>query len=379
MKKFLCVFLGLALMASAVFAEDVVKLGAIGPLTGESSIAGIDERDSKLMAIDEINAVGGLLGRKVVMYSEDDASQPSQAAAVAMKMISQNNVVAIIGAHNSSCTLAIMQIIDRAGIPIIPPSSTSPKVCNSGNKWVVRPTPPDTVQTAALVQYAKELGYKKIGMIYVNDDFGKGGYGAVLDAMKAQGMELAGAESFQGDDKDMHAQLTKLKALGVDALLIWCQFVPASLIMRQAREMGWNVQFFGGTGPMHNRTFELAGGAYDGMIHTVPFIPNNPLPNIQKYVGDFQKRYGRIPSQPGARAYDAINLYFDAVKRAGTTDPDKVIVTLRSTKDFPSLQGPITINKDTGEYEGGVPLVKANYENKNWDFIKNFVPQMQSK
>jgi len=367
--------MSMILSASVLFAEEVIHIGAIGPLTGGSSIAGLDERDAKIMAIDETNAKGGLLGKKIVLFSEDDASQPSQAASVAMKMINQNNVTAIIGAHNSPCTLAVMQIVARSGVPLITSGSTSPRVTDSGNEWVVRASPPDSVQAAALVKFALDKGFKKIGIIYLNDDYGKGGFNAVTKAIESHGDTLAGAETFMSDDKDMRAQLTKLQSQGVDALLVWTNFVDGSLVMRQAREMGWNVQFFTGTGVVHNRTFELVGEAFSGTISTVPFIPNAPDESVQRFVKEFEKRFGRVPSQPAARAYDATLLLFAAIQRAGSTDRTAIRDAMRNTKDFKGLQGTISIDPSNGEYQGGVMIVEANYKNRNWDFIESVIPK----
>jgi len=292
-----------------------------------------------------------------------------------MKMINQNNVAAIVGAHNSPCTLAVMQIVARAGVPLITSGSTSPRVTDSGNEWVVRASPPDSVQAAALVKFALDKGFKNIGIIYLNDDYGKGGFNAVTKALESHGKKLAGAETFMSDDKDMRAQLTKLRSQGVDALLIWTNFVDGSLVMRQTREMGWDVQFFTGTGVVHNRTFELVGEAFDGTVSTVPFIPNAPDESVQRFVKEFEARFGRIPSQPAARAYDATRLLFDAIERAGKVDAAAIRDAMRNTKNFNGLQGTISINPENGEYQGGVMIVRANFEKTHWDFIESVIPE----
>ncbi|WP_352404655.1 ABC transporter substrate-binding protein [Sporanaerobacter acetigenes] len=361
--------------ASLGNAQGVIKIGAIGPLTGGSSIAGLDERDAKVLAVEEINGKGGILGKKVELYSEDDASQPSQSATVAMKLINQEDVVAILGAHNSPCTLAVMQIIARTGVSLITSGSTSPKVTQGGNEWITRVSPPDSVQATALIQYAFFNGFKNIGIIYLNDDYGKGGLLAVEATMKNLDKKLAGAESFMSGDKDMRAQLTKLKKQGVDALLIWTNYVDGSLVMRQAREMGWNVQFFTGTGVVHNRTFELVGPAYEGTIHSVPYTQNSPEKNVQDFVKAFEKRFGRSPSQPAARAYDSAKILFAAIEKAGSLEKRDIQKEIRNIKNFKGLQGDISINPENGEYEGGVMIVKANYEKRDFDFIENFVPR----
>lgn len=352
---------------------ETIKIGAIGPLVGESSIGGLDELKGKEMAIDDINAQGGLLGRKVELFSEDDASQPSQSASAAMKLINQNNVIAIVGAHNSPCTLAVMEIIEKNGIPMITPGSSSPKVTEVGNEWIARGFPSDSIQAKGLVKYALDvMGAEKIGIIYVNDDFGNGGYNAVKAALEENGKTLAAAETFMGEDKDMRAQLIKLKNSGVDALFIWCQYFPGSLIMRQAREMGWDVQFYTSTGCVHQKTFELAGEAFEGTIQTVPFIPNNPDPTVQDWVARYKEKFGSEPSQNSARAYDSTMILLNAIKEAGSTDPAAIRDAMRNTKDFPGLQGSITIDPNTGEYVGEVLIVKA--ENNDWIYIDKVAP-----
>lgn len=374
MEKRILSLITILIVISVIFSgcgaksEEVIKIGAIGPLTGESSIGGIDELAGKELAIEEVNANGGVLGKKLQLFSEDDASQPSQSASAAMKLINQDKVVAIVGAHNSPCTLAVMEVISKQGIPIITPGSSSPKVTSVNNEWVARSFPSDSIQASSLVKYAGEkMGVKRIGLIYVNDDFGKGGFEAIKNAAAENGMEVVAAESFMGEDKDMRTQLTKIKASNVDGLFIWCQYLPGSLVMKQAREMGWDIQFYGSTGIVHPKTFELAGDAYNGTIQTVPFIPNVPDPEKQAWVKRYEEKYGRKPSQNSARAYDGTMILIDAIKRAGSTDPKAIRDAMRNTKDFPSLQGNITIEPSTGEYIGDVMIVKS--ENNDWTYL----------
>jgi branched-chain amino acid transport system substrate-binding protein len=267
-----------------------------------------------------------------------------------------------------------MEVLTKHKIPMITPGSSSPKVTSIGNQWIARAFPSDAIQAKGLVNYALDkMGAKKIGIIYVNDDFGKGGYNAVKAALEERGETLAGAEAFMGEDKDMRAQLTKLKASGADALFIWCQYFPGSLIMRQAREMGWDVQFYTSTGCVHQKTFELAGEAFNGTIQTVPFIPNVPDPEIQDWVKRYEEKYGEKPSQNSARAYDATMILLNAIEKAGSTDPEAIRDAMRNTKDFPGLQGKITINPETGEYIGEVMVVKAEYN--DWTFLDKVSPK----
>ncbi len=379
MKKLVSVSLSLAaIMMFAVLTSgcnsgsDTIRIGAIGPLTGESSIGGLDELDGKRMAIDEVNAKGGINGKKITLFSEDDASQASQAASSAMKLINQNKVVAILGAHNSACTLAVMEILTKSHIPMITAGSSSVKVTASGNEWIACGFPGDDIQASALVTYAKnKMNIGKVGVIYVNDDFGKGGLQSLEGACKRQGVEIAASECFMGEDKDMRTQLTKIRNAGVDGLFIWCQYVPGSLIMKQAREMNWNVQFYGSTGILHSKTFDLSAGAYEGTINSVPFIPEVPDPAKQNWVKRYKEKYNKTPSQNSARAYDATMILLEAIKRANSTDPKAIRDAIRSTKDYEGLQGKISIDQNTGKYIGEVMIVKAG--KSGWSFLDSAV------
>ena len=347
------------------------KIGALGPLTGESSIGGLDEKDGKTLAVEDFNKAGGWNGQKAELVFEDDASQPSQSASAAMKLINTDKVVAIVGAHNSSCTLAVMEIAANSKIPMITPGSSSPAVTSSGNAWITRSFPPDPQQAFAVVRYAKEkLGAKKLGIIYVNDDFGVGGLKSVTNAAEKLGVTLV-SESFMGEDKDMRSPITKLRDAGVDGLVIWSQYLPGSLIMKQAREMGWNVQFYGASGIIHNKTWELSSGYYVGTINAVPFIPNVDDAKKQEWVKRYEERFNKKPSQNSARAYDATTMLLNAIKAANSLDPVKINDALRNTKNYDGLQGKISIDPATGEYIGEVMIVKVSETPGIWNFLES--------
>jgi branched-chain amino acid transport system substrate-binding protein len=381
MKKLVIRFLSCAivlilgvLLAGCNSSSNTIRIGAIGPLTGNDSLGGVDELEGKKMAVEEVNAKGGINGKQVELFSEDDGSQPSQSAAATMKLITQNKVVAIVGAFNSACTLADMEVISKYKVPMITSGSSSPAVTSSGNEWIARAFPGDSIQAAALANFVKNRQkINRVGLIYVNDDFGKGGFQSFSNACKRQGIEIADAESFMGEDKDMRTQLTKIRNANVQGLFIWCQYVPGSLIMKQARDMNWDVQFYGSTGILHPKTFELSGGAYEGTINSVPFIPEVPDPAKQEWVKRYKAKYNKMPSQNSARAYDAAMILLDALKRANSTDPKAIRDAIRSTKDFSGLQGKITIDKNTGEYIGDVMIVKA--EKSGWSFVDTSASQ----
>ena len=373
MKKAICILLismmvGSTVMGCSGSGGDTIKIGAVGPLTGDSSNGGTDELEGKEMAVEDFNEAGGMDGKTIELVSEDDASSASQSASAVTKLINQDKVVGIIGAHNSACTLAGLEVLNRYGVPMITPGSSAETVLTSGCEWISRAFPGDDLQCKALLNYIEEnQDVDKIGVIYSNDDFGKGGLDSITEAAEEKGKEVV-SESFANEDKDMTAQLSKLRDEGAEALFIWCQYTPGALIMKQARGLGWDVQFYSGTGTIHEDTFSLSDGAYYGCINSVPFISTSTDPEVQEWVDRYEEKYGTPPSQNSARAYDATMILLNAIKAAGSTEPEEVQKAIRSTKDYDGLQGNISIDPKTGEYQGDVMIVKA-IEGDNWEYL----------
>lgn len=372
LKKVGCLVLALVMCVSIVGCgskkDDKIRIGAVGPLTGDSSNGGTDEYEGKQLAVEDFNAAGGVDGKMVELYSEDDASSASQSASAVTKLINQDKVVAIVGAHNSACTLADLEVINKYKIPMITPGSSAEAVLTSGCEWISRSFPGDGLQCSALINYITTTGSpKKIGVIYSNDDFGKGGLNSLTAAAEAKGLEVV-SESFANEDKDMTTQLSKLKNENIDCLFIWCQYSPGALIMKQARGLNWDIQFYSGTGTIHADTFSLSDGAYVGCINSVPFTSTSTDPKVQDFVKRYKEKFGEIPSQNSARAYDATMILLNAIKTAGSTDAAKIQEAIRNTKNYEGMQGNISIDPATGEYVGDVMIVKA-VEGDTWEYL----------
>ncbi len=374
--RILASVLALAMASSMLFTScggsDVIKIGAIDPLTGAQAVFGQDSINGKKMAVEEINAKGGVLGKKIELISEDDGAQAAQAATVATKLITQDKVVAIAGAHGSSSTLAVMEVLNKYGVPCVTPGSSSPKITSSGCEWISRGIPDDRLQSKILVKYAGETdGVKKLGVLYSNDDYGKGGYDAAVLAGEEYGVEIVG-ETFMSDDQNFTTQISKLKDAGCDGVMFWCVYSPASLIAKQMRDMGWDVKRYASPGINNPQAFELSDGAIDGIINTTGFVAADPDEYVQDWIKRYEEKYGIEASQTAAVGYDSIYLIAQAIERAGSTDAKKVQQEIRSTKDFKSLKGMLTINSETGEYECEVRLTKANSATKTFDYIASY-------
>ena len=352
--------------------SDTIKIGAVDPLTGSQAVFGQDSLNGKQMAVEEINAAGGVLGKQIQLISEDDAGQAAQAATVATKLITQDEVVAISGAHGSSSTLAIMEVLNKYGVPCVTPGSSSPLITTSGCEWISRGIPDDRLQSRILVRYAKETdGVTKLGVLYSNDDYGKGGYDAAVEAGQEYGLEIIG-ETFMPDDQNFTTQISKLRDEGCDGVMLWCVYSPGSLIAKQIRDMGWDVKRYASPGLNNPQSFELSDGAIDGIIGTTGFVSADPDEYVQDWIKRYEEKYGIDASQTAAVGYDSIYLIAEAIERAGTTEAEAVQEEIRSTKDFKSLKGLLTINHETGEYEAEVRLTLANSDTNTFDYIGNY-------
>jgi len=360
------------LLTSCGGGAKTIKIGAIDPITGAQAVFGQDSLNGKKMAVEEINAAGGVLGKQIELISEDDGAQAAQAATVATKLITQDKVVAIAGAHGSASTLAVMEVLNKYGVPCVTPGSSSPAVTNSGCAWISRGIPDDSLQSKILVKYARdEDGVKKLGMMYSNDDYGKGGYNAAVIAAEEYGVELV-AESFMGDDQNFTTQLTKLKDAGCEALMLWCTYAPGSLVLKQMKEMGWEAPRYASPGVNNPASFELSNNAIDGTILTTGFVPDDPDPYVQDWIKRYEEKYGIAASQTAAVGYDSIYLICNAIERAGKTDAQAVQDEIRATKDFKSLKGLLTINSETGEYECEIRTVLADASIGDYTYVASF-------
>lgn len=339
--------------------DGPIKIGTIDPMTGASASYGQDKVNGMSLAVQEKNAAGGLLGRQIEMVSEDSASQAAQAATVATKLITQDNVVAIAGAQTSSETMAMLDVLAEYKVPAVTPA-TSPYIGQQGNQYINRCSPDDGLQVEALVKHAaEEMGITNIGVLYSNDDYGKGGYDSAVACADTYGVTLTG-DTFLGDDTNFSAQLTRLRDAGCEAILMWCQTTAASLIIRQANDMGWNPQYLGCPGINDPQLFELSNGLCDGMILASSFNADSDEQYVVDFVNNYTESFGMAPSLAAAHGYDAMQIIFAGIEASGSTDPDEIAKAIRTLTGIQTLKGSTTIDSETGNMYCPVYLVVAD-------------------
>jgi branched-chain amino acid transport system substrate-binding protein len=351
---------------------DEILVGEYSSLTGGTATFGQSTHNAILLAYDEVNGGGGVLGKKLKVLTEDDQSKPEEAATAATKLISQNRVVALLGEVASSRSLAAAPIAQSNRVPMISPSSTNPKVTQVGD-YIFRVCFLDSFQGAVMAKFAiNSLHLKKVAILYdVRNDYSVGLRGFFREAFKGMGGQIVGEQSYSEGDSDFHAQLTQLKALQPEAIYVPGYYTEAGTIARQARELGLTVPLLGGDGWDSPKLFEIGGEAIKGSYISNHYSVDDPNPVIQKFLKDYKAKYGTTPDALAALAYDAAKILADAMKRAGTTEGPKLRDALAATKDFPGVTGKISIGPDRNAIK---PAFILKVGSGKFDLVETIAP-----
>lgn len=305
-------------MASPAYTQQVIKIGVVGPLTGAFAAGGQSQITGAEMRAKEINAAGGKY--KIELISHDDASNCDQSVNATVKVITQDNVVAVLGAVNSPCALAMVPITRRYQTPQFT-VGVGTAITQQGSEWVFRTAVAAAGQTKALADFAvNKLSHKKIAVLYSDDEYGASMATGFKDALAAMKLQPAAYESFPRVDQDFTGQLTKVKASGATALFATGSYTSAALIAKQARQLGLKLQLLGDTGNATPKYAELGGEATDGAVLVEPFTPADPDPKVQAFSKRYKEQYGRDPDGWVAEMYDTVAMIHEAVVKSGKID-----------------------------------------------------------
>jgi branched-chain amino acid transport system substrate-binding protein len=349
-----CVALG---VAGSVFAQETIKIGEFGSLTGDNASFGISQNNGVQMAVEEINGAGGVLGKKIELTVEDNQTKQGETTTIARKLISQDHVVAIIGEVASSKTLEAAPIAQAAKIPLIATAATNPKVTQTGD-YVFRVCFTDDFQAVVIARFVLEkLKQKNIAfMTDVKQDYSVGLTNIAKDYLAKNGGNVVKEQSYSSGDKDFRAQLTDLKSANPDVIIITGYYPEASLIAKQARQFGMKATLVGGDGWDGSSLIPVGGKAIEGAYFSNHFSTEDKSPLVQDFVKKYKAKYNVVPDAFAALGYDATKLLTDAIKRAGATDSDKLRAAIQDTEGFPGVSGKITIGKDRNAVKSAVIL-----------------------
>jgi branched-chain amino acid transport system substrate-binding protein len=305
--------------ASVAGTKDlVIKIGVVGALTGDFSAVGNSQLTGAQMRTKEINDAGGNI--KIELLPEDDASNCDQSVNATTKLITRDNVAAILGAVNSPCALAMVPVTQRYETAQFT-FGVGTAITQKGSKWVFRVAVGAPGQTKELANFAvKKLGQNKIAVLYSDDEYGASMATGFKEALTALGLQPAAYESYPRADKDFSGQLTKVKNSGATTLFATGSYAASALIAKQAQQLGLKLQLLGDTGNATPKFIELGGEAVEGTVLVEPFTPADPDAKIQEFVKKYQKQFNRDPDGWVAEMYDAVGMIYTAVKDAGKID-----------------------------------------------------------
>jgi branched-chain amino acid transport system substrate-binding protein len=324
---------------------DTILLGEVGSLTGSEATFGISTRNAIELAVREVNAAGGVKGKKIEIRVYDNQSKPEEAAQAANRLINQDNVLLILGEVASSNSMAMAEKAQPAKVPMISNASTNPKVTEIGD-YIFRVCFIDPFQGYVMAKFAHDN--LKINKVAVLRDLGSAYSQGLADVFERKFTEMGGKivarETYTKGSTDFRSQLTAIKRASPDAIYIPGYYNDVGLIARQARELGITAKLMGGDGWDSEKLFELGGAAIEGSYFSNHYSPDDPNPQIQKFIADYKAAFGSVPDSLAALGYDAARVAVDAIKRAPSFDRAAIRDAIAQTKNFPGVTGNITLD-----------------------------------
>ena len=352
MRTILAVLLATVLLAPIqASAQEAYKIGAIFSITGPGSSLGIPERDTALMLEGELNAKGGVKGPdgkmhpvKIVIY--DDASDETRAVLAAKKLIDEDKVTAIVGTTLSGTSLAILDTVQKAEVPLVSCAAAIKIVEPAAErKWVFKTPQSDFLIVGVLVDYLKAKGLTKVGWLNVDYAFGQLGWIEFEKAAQKAGLQIAANEKFGQKDVDMTAQLTRVKAANPSAVIVWSIPPSASIATKNYADLGIKAPLLQSHGVGNRMYIQLAGAAANGVVFpagkllVAEHLSDNDVQKavLLAYAKDFEAKYGPRNTF-GGHAWDAVKLVVGAMEKAGT-DRAKVRAAIETTRNFVGITG----------------------------------------
>nr|PZN65676.1 MAG: ethanolamine utilization protein EutJ [Pseudomonadota bacterium] len=344
-------------------AGDTIRIGEFASLTGKEATFGTSSHRGTLLAIKEINAAGGVLGKPLELVYEDNRSMQGESATIAKKLITRDRVVALLGEVASGRSLEVAPIAQQYKVPMISPSSTNPQVTRTG-EYVFRVCFTDPFQGRLLANFARNsLKAQKVAILSdVSQAYSVGLAQYFREPWLAGGGTIVADEKYTGGEKDFRAQLTTIKAANPDAILVPGYYTDVGLIVAQARQLGINVPLFGGDGWEAPELIQIAGAqALEGTYYSTHFSPESTDPRVQQFVEAYKAEYGgQVPDAMAALGYDSVQVLADAIRRAGTTEAAALREAIAATRDFPGVTGVTTLDENRDASKSAVIITVKN-------------------
>lgn len=357
-KKMLCAVTAMGMFALAVTgcggsaSSDTIKLGANLEMTGTNATFGQSATNGAKLAIKEVNAKGGVLGKKISLVVADNKSEAAEAANAMQKLISQDKVLGVIAPIASSSVIAGAQVNMDAKVLAISPTASNPKVTvdpatGKTRDYLFRAAFIDPFQGSVMANFATKTLKAKTAALYIDNssDYAKGLGQFFKETFIKNGGTIVAEEAYLAKDTDFKSTLTKIKATSPDIVFVPGYYQEVGMIVKQGREIGIKAAILGGDGWDSAKLPEIAGAeALNNTFFANHYSPDDNSPAIKTFVDAYKAEYGETPDAFAALSYDATMMIIEAIKRAGSEDTVKIKDELAKTKDYQAVSGVITLN-----------------------------------
>jgi branched-chain amino acid transport system substrate-binding protein len=370
---FLVLVLTLPLFTGCKKETGTIKLGLEGPMTGDYAYEGQGFEKAVQLLVDQTNEAGGFLGQQIELVIEDDAGDPTQAALVAQRLVDAE-VVAVIGAYNSTATEPASEIYNEAGLLHVTPSSTATRLTEKGFKRFFRVCFLDDRQGLFAATFAKDvLGVQNFGILHDNSTYAQGLAEHTKRYAEEMGMNVSFYDAINPDDQDFSPILTNIGAAGLDAIYFTGYHAQGGLLLKQTGELGLDLNWMMGNASNNPELLQIAGleNAVGTYITTEPLPKDVDYPEARQFVTDFQETYDMMPDSVWwMMAAEAFNVIRYAIEETGSTDSETLANFLHNeAKDINGITGPILGWDEKGDRLGTIHL--AYIIDENGEFVVN--------
>lgn len=368
----LALVLVLPLVGGCTKKTNEIVIGEYDSLTGSDATFGLSSNKGVRLALDEINAAGGVKGKKISLVTLDDQGKNEEAAAATTRLITQNKVVAIIGGVASGRSKAAAPIAQTHKVPFVSPASTNPDVTKAGD-YIFRICFIDPFQGFVMAKFANEnLKLKKVAILRdVKNDYSVGLADVFRDEFKKRGGEIINDLSYQAGDIDFKAQLTEIRSKNPDGIYIPGYYTEVGLIAQQARQLGIKAPLMGGDGWDSDKLSEIGKDAINGNFYSNHYTTESSDPSVTEFIKKFKAKYNETPDALAALGYDAAKILVAAMERSADLSGQAIRDELAKTKDFGGVTGKVSLNENRDAVKSAVII---QVDGKNRKYVSTVTP-----
>ena len=374
--KVICVLGFVLIIAGNSWSAEPIKIGGLFSVTGPPSFLGEPERNTANMMVDQINRAGGIKGRMLKLVVYDTQGDATKAVQAATRLIKDDRVSAIIGPSTTGETMAVIPIVERAGIPLIS-CAAGIKITDPVKKWVFKTAQNDSLAVERIYDYLKKRNINKVAILTVSDGFGSSGREQLKLRVKDFGITIVSDEIYGPNDTDMTAQLVKIRGSKAQAIICWGTNPGPAKVARNARQLGLTIPLYMSHGVSSKKFIELAGDAAEGiMLPSGRVVVAQLLPksdqqkkSLLAYVRDYKKHFKVEGDHFGGHAWDAVMLLKDVLERGGDT-PGAIRNELENTRNFKGIGGVFNFSPQDHAGLTKDAFVLVTIKNKNWMLVK---------